>query len=67
MSEINRKVVPYEYNYLCDKCTKGMMISNGEKTSAGFAHKCVICGHSATLSKSYPRVEYFGEGEQPSS
>lgn len=67
MSEINRKVVPYEYNYLCDKCGKGMMVSSGEKTAAGFPHKCVICNHVTNLKKTYPRVEYFGEGEQPSS
>lgn len=67
MSEINRKVVPYQYNYLCDHCGKGMMISTGEKSAAGFAHNCVICGHAANLKKAYPRVEYYGEGEQPTS
>lgn len=67
MSEIHRKVIPYEYNYLCDQCSKGMMLASGEKTAAGFVHKCAICGSSAELKKSYPHVEYFGEGEEPRS
>lgn len=65
MAEISRKVVPYEYNYLCDSCEKGMMIATGEKTAAGYPHKCVICSHKADLKKKYPVVEYFGEEEQP--
>lgn len=65
MAEISRKVVPYEYNYLCDSCGKGMMIAAGEKTAAGFPHKCAICSHHADLKKRYPVVEYFGEEEQP--
>lgn len=65
MAEISRKVVPYEYNYLCDSCGKGMMISSGDKNSSGFPHKCVICGHQADLRKQYPNVEFFGEEEQP--
>lgn len=65
MAEIFRKVVPYEYNYLCDSCGKGMMIAAGDKNSNGFPHKCVICGHQADLKKQYPVVEFFGEEEQP--
>lgn len=65
MSEISRKVVPYEFNYLCDSCGKGMMIATSEKNSAGVAHKCAICGHKQDLHKTYPSVEFFGEEEQP--
>ena len=65
MSEIYRKVVPYEYNYLCDSCNTGLMIKTGEQTAAGYLHKCAICGHQASLKKSYPQVEFFGEEEQP--
>jgi DNA-directed RNA polymerase subunit RPC12/RpoP len=67
MAEISRKVVPYEYAYICDKCKTGMMLATGEKNAAGlFPHKCMICGNKAELKKSYPHVEYFGEAERPS-
>lgn len=65
MPEIHRKVLPYEYNYLCDKCNNGMMTAQGEKTADGVLHKCMICGATANLKKSYPHIEFFGEGEQP--
>ena len=66
MSEVIRKVTPYEYNYLCDQCKNGMVRVNGEKDSTGkYPHQCMICGAEATLNKSYPHVEYFGEGEKP--
>ncbi len=68
MSEIFRKVTPYEYNYLCDKCESGMMKIVGEKDADGlYPHKCVICSDKASLKKSYPRIEYFGEDETPST
>lgn len=67
MAEIFRKVTPYEYNYLCDQCNNGMMYVAGEQDAAGhYPHKCMICGHTASLNKSYPHVEFFGEGEAPS-
>lgn len=65
MSEVSRKVSPYEYNYLCDECNGGMMTSCGEQTAAGYPHKCVICSNKADLKKQYPHIEYFGEGEVP--
>ncbi len=65
MAEISRKVVPYEYNYLCDSCKGGMMTFIGEKTSEGYRHQCVICGHKADLNMEYPHVEYYGEDEHP--
>ena len=66
MSEISRKVIPYEYNYLCNACNSGMMQINGKKTAAGYPHSCLICGAEAFLKKSYPHVEYFAVGETPS-
>jgi predicted SprT family Zn-dependent metalloprotease len=66
MSEVSRKVTPYEYNYICDKCNGGMMRSTDTKDEAGLTiHKCMICSNKLSLSKSYPHVEYFGEGEEP--
>lgn len=65
MAELSRKVVPYEYNYLCDSCGKGMMIATGEKTATSFTHACAICGSKAELKKSYPTVGFYGEDEQP--
>lgn len=66
MAEILRKVTPFEYNYICDKCNNGMMKATGEKNSDGaFEHKCMICSHTDYLTKSYPHIEYFGEGEEP--
>ena len=65
MPEISRKVLPYEYNYLCDSCKGGMMTSVGERVAGGYPHKCVICSHTAELKSQYPHVEYYGEGEQP--
>ena len=65
MPEISRKVVPYQYNYLCDKCEGGMMVSTGSKTSEGYPHKCVICSHSSNLKAEYPHVEYYGDDEAP--
>ena len=65
MAEVSRKVVPYEYNYVCDKCENGMMTVTGDKDNEGYyPHKCMICGHIAALQKSYPRVEYFSESEK---
>ena len=67
MAEVSRKVTPYQYNYICDKCENGMMRASGEKDADGlFPHKCMICSHTTALKKSYPRVEYFGDGEGPS-
>ena len=65
MPEISRKVIPYEYNYLCDSCKGGMMTVTGEKNAEGYPHKCVICGHTANLKAKYPHIEYYGEQEQP--
>lgn len=65
MSELFQKVVPYEFNYLCDACKSGMMRSSGVKEDSGFVHTCMICSANATLPKSYPHVEYFPQGEEP--
>ncbi len=66
MAEVSRKVTPYQFNYLCDKCENGMMRYEGDKDADGlYPHKCVICGHTASLKKSYRRVEYYGEEESP--
>lgn len=66
MAEILRKVTPYEYNYICDKCNSGMMRATGNVDDKGaFEHKCMICSNVQSLSKKYPHVEYFGEGEEP--
>ena len=66
MPEVSRKVVPYQYNYVCDKCDNGMMRASGEKGEDGlYPHKCMICGNTASLKNSYPRVEYYGEEDQP--
>jgi len=59
MPELHQKVVPYEYNYLCDACEGGMMQATGEKTEKGYTHKCMICSSEAHLAKSYPHIEYF--------
>ena len=65
MSEIYRKVTPYEFNYVCDECNNGMLMATGPKDpeTNKYPHKCVICGAKYQLSKSYPYVEYYGEGE----
>lgn len=66
MAEVSRKVVPYQYNYICDKCENGMMRVTGEKDSDNlYPHQCMICGHTDALKKSYPRVEHYGEDEKP--
>ena len=65
MSELFQKVVPYEYNYLCDACKSGMMKATGEQDGVNFAHKCMICSAEKSLAKSYPHIEYFSESEQP--
>lgn len=65
MAELFQKVVPYEFNYLCEACGNGMMKANGEQEGEGFVHGCMICSATATLSKPYPHVEYFPEGQQP--
>ena len=65
MSEISRKVVPYEYNYLCEACMGGVMQVMGEAVDGQYPHQCYICGDEVMLSKAYPHVEYFGEGEVP--
>ena len=65
MSEISRKVIPYEYNYLCDSCKGGMMTFLGEETEEGYSHKCMICGANAYLKMQYPHIEYYGEDELP--
>ncbi len=67
MAEISRKVVPYEYNYLCDQCNGGMMQATGQTIEGLYEHKCVICSHKSALNKSYPHVEYFGEDETPAA
>ncbi len=66
MAEISRKVTPYEYNYVCDSCNSGMMKATGNTDSTGhIEHKCMICAATQFLSKSYPHIEFFGEGEEP--
>lgn len=65
MTELFRKVVPYEFNYLCDACGNGMVRASGEKDGDGFIHSCMICSKKVTLPKSYPHIEHFGEGEEP--
>ena len=66
MSEIHRKVTPYEFNYLCDKCKNGMMmVCGGKKPNGDFPHKCMICGAQADLKRAYPHIQHFGEGEEP--
>ena len=65
MPEISRKVTPYEYNYLCDGCKGGMMVSVGDRTESGYPHKCVICSHKTDLKAQYPHIEYYGDDEQP--
>lgn len=66
MPEISRKVVPYEYAYICDGCKTGMLQATGEKTTdALFCHKCMICGNTSNMKKVYPHIEYYGEGEKP--
>lgn len=65
MSEISRKVIPYEYNYLCDSCERGMMKPTGRINDGMIEHQCMICSHQQDMSKTYPHIEYFGEGEEP--
>lgn len=66
MAEVLRKVTPFEYNYLCDSCNKGMMHTTGEKDDSGLnIHKCMICSSKASFKKVYPHVEFFGKGEEP--
>ena len=67
MSEIHRKVIPYEHNYLCDQCNRGMLICQGDAVDGMYPHTCAICGHQSSLSKAYPHVEFYGEGEEPSN
>ncbi len=65
MAELFQKVVPYEYNYLCDSCGKGMMVDTGEMDGVDHIHKCMICSKKVSLAKSYPHVEYFPVGQEP--
>ena len=63
MAEIFRKVQPYEFNYVCDQCLRGMMQATGKVMQGGIEHQCMICSHKQLLAKSYPHVEYFAEQE----
>ena len=65
MAELFQKVIPYEYNYLCDSCGKGMMLFTGEMDGAKYVHKCAICSAKSSLSKTFPHVEYFPLGQEP--
>ena len=65
MAEIFRKVQPYEFNYVCDQCLRGMMQATGKMMQGGIEHQCMICSHKQLLAKSYPHVEYFAEQESP--
>jgi len=64
MPQISRKVIPYEFNYVCDHCNNGMLMVIGEQNEEGlYPHKCMICSKKTNLKKSYPHIEYFGEDE----
>jgi hypothetical protein len=65
MAELSQKVVPYEFNYLCDVCGSGMLQATGAKKGDEFFHVCMICSAEALLAKSYPHVEYFAVGQEP--
>ena len=65
MAEIFRKVQPYEFNYVCDQCLRGMMQATGNVMGGEVEHQCMICSHKQLLPKSYPHIEYFAEQESP--
>ncbi len=67
MPEIKRPVQTVEVNYVCDKCSHGMMEKVGEMDaqSGETLHRCMICNHSQTFKwVSYPRIDYVGVGEK---
>lgn len=66
MPEIKRIVKPVEINYVCDKCSHGMMqkTADMDKQTGEVEHKCMICGHVQVFKwLSYPRITYIGEDE----
>lgn len=59
------KLIPYEFNYICDKCNKGIMeyTENHDylATPMRFEHKCNNCGDVKTFNDPYPKITYERE------
>ncbi|MFT5576630.1 MAG: transcription elongation factor Elf1 [Bermanella sp.] len=66
MGEIKRKVQTIEVNFICDKCSHGMMEKSADinPKTGETPHKCMICGHEKIFKWiTYPRIDYIGEDE----
>jgi len=66
MPEITRPVKAIEVNYVCDKCSHGMMKHCGDIDAATglVPHRCMICSHEQNFKwVSYPKIRYVGLDE----
>lgn len=60
------KLIPYEVNYICDKCGKGIMEYTGGHeyltSIPQFEHKCNVCGEIKLFyNGTYPKISYEKE------
>lgn len=66
--EVSVKVNTIRYEYKCDSCNDGMMMSTGfsigNETRPFYAHHCTHCNAEQNFTKQYPRVRYVTEDEE---
>lgn len=66
MAEVKRRVIPFEVNYVCDKCNRGMLKKCGDTdpVTGNTEHKCLICDHKQTFQWiTYPWIDYVAEDD----
>lgn len=59
--EKRREIQTFEVDYICPKCKKGNMRSTGicyYTNPVQYQNKCNACGHTDTMDKTYPYVDY---------
>jgi hypothetical protein len=67
MSETRSMMRAHRIDYICDRCSEGIMVGTNVANLTHppqYIHRCDICGWTAAFTKIYPHVEYLMEPNQ---
>ena len=67
MSETHSLLRVRKTDYICDRCSEGIMVctnASNQTFPPHHLHRCDVCGWTAAFTKIYPHIEYIQETAQ---
>jgi hypothetical protein len=67
MSENHSLLRVRKTDYVCDRCSEGIMVGANVANLTHppqYLHRCDVCGWTAAFLKAYPHIEYIQEANQ---